>query len=105
MVTNLLPLINVVAWSFSTVSLSVADPHGYVNGVQDPHGYWGPFRNITPAPSTTTERLQKSVAAGHTCKDMGSCLPGLTCCNVGDGNRCWECCEHIHCSHLGKVCW
>ena len=71
------------------------------------HGYLGPFRNTTQARTTVSDVVPPISTAGEACLDYGNCMPGLICCNVGDGNKCWECCEDVHCEMLEmtKVCW
>ena len=69
------------------------------------HGYLGPFRTTTKPPTTLQAKVRSVAGAGETCLDYGNCKPGLICCNVGDGNKCWECCEDVHCDALGKICW
>ena len=51
-------------------------------------------------------KLNSSMSStGQTCKNDGNCSPGLKCCDAIGGNKCWECCEDVHCGALGKVCW
>ena len=53
----------------------------------------------------TTEATSKLLVAGANCTNDGHCKPGLSCCDAVGGNKCWECCENIHCEAIRKVCW
>jgi len=50
-------------------------------------------------------KLNHTVPVGGNCKNNGDCSPGLKCCDAMGGNKCWECCEDVHCEGLGKICW
>ena len=54
----------------------------------------------------TSLKLNTHISStGKNCTNNGNCSPGLTCCDAIGGNKCWECCEDVHCDALGKVCW
>ena len=54
---------------------------------------------------TSPKQNSRISSTGETCKNDGNCSPGLKCCDVIGGNKCWECCEDVHCDALGMVCW
>ena len=55
---------------------------------------------------TTSAKFEHVVLpVGGKCKNDGDCKPGLKCCDAMGGNKCWECCEDVHCEGMGKICW
>ena len=55
--------------------------------------------------ASTHLKMNHTVPVGGTCKNDGNCSPGLKCCDAMGGNKCWECCEDVHCEGLGQICW
>ena len=75
-----------------------------------------PEKNVTIKHNETKTEIQKNLTTsakfddlvlpvGGKCKNDGNCKPGLKCCDAMGGNKCWECCEDVHCEGLGKQCW
>ena len=66
-----------------------------------------PDTTIKPPMNQTVSDLSENdvVPVGRKCKNDGNCKPGLKCCDAMGGNKCWECCEDIHCEGMGKICW
>ena len=62
---------------------------------------------IKPPMNQTVSDLSDNevVSVGRKCKNDGNCKPGLKCCDAMGGNKCWECCEDVHCEGMGKICW
>ena len=62
---------------------------------------------IKPPMNQTASDLSENevVPVGRKCKNDGNCKPGLKCCDAMGGNKCWECCEDVHCEGMGKICW
>ena len=55
--------------------------------------------------ASTHLKMNHTVPVGRTCKNDGNCSPGLKCCDAMGGNKCWACCEDVHCEGLGQICW